>query len=95
MEDSDSDNVSTLVNLGFSGLPSHVTTGGPEESGGEPKEQGKEQGKTKRRTSSLTEQCPCKEAVTKDFCAYATLFVLRESSVATSPFGNHCIAVKG
>lgn len=44
MEDSDGDNGSTLGNLCFSGLPSHVTTGGPKEgSGGEPKDEGNEQ----------------------------------------------------
>ena len=38
LENSDSDNRSTLVNLCFSGLPSHVTTGGlKEEYGGDPK----------------------------------------------------------
>ena len=38
LENSDSDNRSTLVNLFFSGLPSHVTTGGlKEEHGGDPK----------------------------------------------------------
>lgn len=44
VEDSDGDNGSTLGNLCFSGLPSHVTTGGPKEgSGGEPKDEGNEQ----------------------------------------------------
>lgn len=46
MEDSDSDNESTLGELRASGLSSHVTTGGPkEEFGGEPKDDVKAQGK--------------------------------------------------
>ena len=44
MEDSDSDNGSTLGDLRLSRLSSHVTTGGPkEEFGGEPQDDGKAQ----------------------------------------------------
>ena len=44
MEESDSDNGSTLGELRISGLSSHVTTGGPkEEFGGEPKDDVKAQ----------------------------------------------------
>ena len=44
MEDSDSDNGSTLGDLRLSRLSSHVTTGGPkEEFGGEPKDDEKAQ----------------------------------------------------
>lgn len=43
MEDSDSDNGSTLGDLRLTGLSSHVTTGGAKEEFGEPKDDGKAQ----------------------------------------------------
>ena len=44
MDDSDSDNGSTLGELRFSELSSHVTTGGPMEGfGGKPKDDGRAQ----------------------------------------------------
>ena len=56
LENSDSDNRSTLVNLCFSELPSHVTTGGlKEQYGGDSKADRMDRWEMKGRRSSLAE----------------------------------------